>query len=189
MTFEKFNEIWENIFKPTMAEIDTEHICRLKLNAINKVYVEYQTQRKNIHENCMENYEGYIDRHKVAACLMCAIEKIQPVFIPFSIKFKLLKENKKLSRQLSYINEYLAFYSAISILDAFYDDDEKQGKVDRNRKRIIIPNTFNNDYGYVFDFCLDLYFGKQRNMLNILTYANILFLLEYEFNPKEELDK
>lgn len=189
MTYEKFSEFWKNIFIPTISEIDIDNIYKLKANAFDKIYMHYQRQRKYIHDNYMMDADANIDRHKIAACLMCSIEKIQPLKLPLKFQLQLLKSNGKLTKFQSYANEYLAFYSAVSILDNFYLYDESKNKFYKNRKKIVIPNTFNDNNDYVFDFCLDLYFANQRKMLNLLAYANIFFLLEYNFDSNEFSNK
>ena len=189
MTYEKYNEFWKNIFLPTMSEIDTDKVCKLKSNAFDKIYMQYQNQRKYIHDNYMEDADSYIDRHKIAACLMCSIERIQPLKIPLKFQLQLLKSKEKLTKIQSYANEYLAFYSAISILDNFYEYDQSKNILHTRRKKIDIPKTFNDNNDYVFDFCLDLYFANQKKMLNVLAYANVFFLLEYNFNSDDFQEK
>ena len=187
MKKEKFNEIYNNAIIKLKNELDPDNITKLKFSSYNKLFSKYQFSREYIKKYYMENPNENIDRHKIAACMMYSIIDIYPCYVPLSEKIKMLCSKKRFSLEIAYINEYIAIYTALSILDNFYEQDKKEGKLDARRHKIYIPETFSDDYGYIFNMCVDLRFAKMRNKMNILTYSNILFLLEYQhpFNNTE----
>lgn len=187
MKKEKFDEIYQNTILKLKNELDPEGITYLKPLAYERLFSNYQFSREKLKKYYMENSNGNIDRHKVAACMMSSIVEIYPYYVPFTQKLKMFFAKGRFPLEIAYINEYIAIYTALSILDNFYEQDKREGKLDSRRHKIFIPDTFSDDYGYIFNMCIDLRFAKMKNKLNILTYSNILFLLEYQhpFNKKE----
>lgn len=190
MTKKKFNEIYKNVILQLKNEIDTEKILRVKPFSEDRIFIKYQFVRDKIKKYYMTNPNGNIDRHKIAACIIFAIIKIYPFYVPLHQRLKSFFRKEVYSNDISYINEYVAIYTALSILDNFYEQDKKENCLDCRRHKIYIPDTFSDDYGYVFNMCIELKFRKIRkdfNAMDILSYSNILFLLEYQhpFNNDE----
>lgn len=104
-----------------------------------------------------------IDRHKMAACLMCAIIKYAP--------FKIVKKGYGLE-DLFYANELLGIYSAVSLLECSVPNLKITFPRTKYESRDIDP--------YIKTLCTSLYIGKNEKQLKycILYLANILFLLE-----------
>lgn len=188
MKREKFNDIYNNLIKNLKSDLDSEHIAKFKLFSDERIFCKYQKERNKIKKYYMKNPNENIDRHKIAACMMFAIMDIYPIYIPLKYKIKAILKREPFSQELSYINEYIAIYTALSILDNFFIQDQKDGKLDKRRHKIYIPETFCDDYGYLLNMCIDLKFGKMKNKINILTYSNIFFLMEYQhpFNNDNE---
>lgn len=105
-----------------------------------------------------------IDRHKISACLMCAVE----IYSPFSISKKGYN-----CEDLFFANELLAIYSAISLLECYNPE-----------LKIVFPNTqyrARDINPFVKTFCESLYISKNNKKLkySILIFSENLFWLEY----------
>lgn len=115
----------------------------------------------------MSEESNPIDRHKKAACLLCSILKAKPI--------KINRRIPNLDLQLLLANEFVAFYSAINIIELYkrdYGFDEYS---------IIYPDTYIKDQEdglYINNVCKALYYTKHFGIDDIFSYANILFLLE-----------
>lgn len=104
-----------------------------------------------------------IDRHKLCACLICALEEFSP--------YKIYKKGYCLD-DLFFANELLSIYSAISFLECY-----------NTSTKIVFPSTkykTKSIDSYIKTLCSALYMSKNNRRLkyNILTFSNILFLLE-----------
>ncbi len=180
MKREKFNQIYNNLIMNLRNDLDSEHITKLKIFSSERIFDKYQKERSKIKKYYMKNPNENIDRHKIAACMLFAIMSIYPVYVPLKYRVKNFLKRDTFSIELSYINEYIAIYTALSILDNFFVQDKIDGILDEHRHRIYIPETFCDDYGYLLNMCIDLKFGKMKKKINILTYSNIFFLMEYQ---------
>lgn len=191
MKKEKFDEIYNNIIFEIKKDIDVNGVARFKPASDKRIFNQYQKERYKLKRYYMKNPNENIDRHKIASCIMYSIMKVYPIYIPIKTKILYLLKGNKFSQDLSYINEYIAVYTALSVLDNFYQQDQKDGKLDPCRHKIYIPNTFSDDYGFLFNMCIDLRFGKQNNKINLLTFSDIFFLLEYQhpFNNNQSNNK
>ena len=180
MRREKFGEIYNNSIVNLKKDLDPDGISRFKPFVFERIFFKYQSTRNKIKKYYMKNPDENIDRHKIASSMLFAIMYVSPVYIPFKDKLAKFIKGESFSTELSYVNEYIAIYTALSILDNFYEQDKKEGKLDSHRHKIYIPETFSDDYGYIFNMCIDLKFGKMKNKINPLTYSNIFFLMEYQ---------
>ncbi len=103
-------------------------------------------------------------------------------FLKISVKtfhyacYKTLAFKKNILKKNIYANETLAFYSGLSILENFKDYDIN-GHNSTARVSIKIPKTY-NESNYLLNTYIDLYFGKREKQINVLSFANIFFLLE-----------
>lgn len=104
-----------------------------------------------------------IDRHKKAACVMCAIVDYSP--------FRILKKGYN-CEELFFANELLAIYTAISLLECYNQGMKIRFPDTTYEKRVLDP--------YIRTLCTSLYIGKNNRKVKytLLSYANILFLLE-----------
>lgn len=167
MTEIDYNKIIQNIVMPLTNEILSSsnnklyHVVKLKKEFNNQFLNEVNKMTSYIKNNIIITSE--MDRHKISACLTYAIIK----YSPFSIS----KKGYNLEN-LFYANELLGIYSAISLLECYNKD-----------LKIVFPNTqyTSNDIDpYIKTLCTSLYVSKNNKQLkyNILSLANILFLLE-----------
>lgn len=188
MKIEKFDEVWNNIFIKTFEEIVPAGDVYIKRFAKKKIYKVYQKEKTFLKINYMQNPNTHLDRHKIAACMMYAIVKVQPISIKKIAIWNMFVNKKKFDIKYSMLNEYLGFYTALSIIESFRDYENtcesKCGSL--NRRRVSLPATTNGE-DYIYNTCLDLYLSKKKNKINVLTFANVFFLLETgEFAEKNE---
>ena len=177
MTQNTYDQIWDNIIIPIFNNIcGNNDFISLKQNKKKKIYAKYLKTKNKVKTQYMADQDKNIDRHKIAAIFLKVIEEVSPIYISKRYIFKLYKENKTIEDRYFYANEILAFYTGLSIISNFMDYDVQNGNNNRSRY-IIIPETFNNS-DYAMNTCVDIYFSKQSGTINVLTFANVFFLLE-----------
>lgn len=142
-------------------------------------YENFNFYYKSLVKNFMaEDFDDKtLDRHKVAAVIICSILKTKPVGIGQEF-LELCNEKEFLG------NEKIAFEVALSYM---YEDLSKcfaEGSVPYvslfPRYVLPIPYSCERKYGEVI--CRDLYFSNQFYELSPLLLANILFCIEeYSF--------
>ena len=125
----------------------------------------------------MEDVNTHLDRHKIAACIMSAIVKVQPIKIKKRNLLRRYFDKKPYEKKFTLLNEYLALYTALSVVESFRQDDIKNQRMGFDRPGVCQPMTTNGE-SYIHNTCLDLYFAKRHNKINVLTFANVFFLLE-----------
>lgn len=112
-----------------------------------------------------------IDRHKISACVMCAIIKYNP--------FSISKKGYNIEN-LFFANELLGIYTAVSILECYNKD-----------LIITFPHTiYESDVidPYVKTLCTALYINRNNRNIkySIMDYANVLFFIErFSLNQNE----
>lgn len=164
---QEYEKIINNIISPIADEIltsknnKTYKTVTLKKEFDYKLLNEINKLISFVKNNAVSTSE--IDRHKMSACLMCALIKYSP--------FKITKNGYGLEN-LFYANELLGIYSGISLLECSIP-----------HLKIVFPKTIyeSNDIDpYIKTLCASLYIGKNQRQLKycILYLANILFLLE-----------
>lgn len=188
MTNEKFEDIWDNIILKLFDEITPQKDVFIASRSKYKIYKEYQKQKTFLKLNYMENPNTHLDRHKIAACMLYAIVKVQPIRIKKVSIWRNFWGNKRYSYSFLMLNEYLGLYTAFSIVESFREYEQSIDKCATfQRSGIKLPMTCNGE-DYIYNTCLDLYLSKKKNKINILTFANVLFLLEIGEFPEEGND-
>lgn len=186
MTNEKFEDIWNNIILGLYNEITPQDDLYIKARSKKKIFKKYQKQKTYLKLNYMENPNTHLDRHKIAACMLYAIVKVHPIRIKRISIWKNYLNGKKFTPEYLMLNEYLGLYTAFSIVESFraYEQSE-ENEVGFKRKGIVQPITANGE-DYIYNTCLDLYLSWKKNKINVLTFANVFFLLETgSFSVKE----
>ena len=186
MTNEKFEDIWNNIILGLYNEITPQDDLYIKARSKKKIFKKYQKQKTYLKLNYMENQNTHLDRHKIAACMLYAIVKVHPIRIKRISIWKNYLNGKKFTPEYLMLNEYLGLYTAFSIVESFraYEQSE-ENEVGFKRKGIVQPITTNGE-DYIYNTCLDLYLSRKKNKINVLTFANVFFLLETgSFSVKE----
>lgn len=175
MKKETFDSIWDYIVIPIFENIsDNSNILSLKNK--DKVFKKYLSLKEEIKKLYMEKDCLTIDRHKIAAAMMKAIVEVSPIKNSWKYILKCWRMKKAIEYRYLYSNEYLGFFTALSILENFKSFGIN-GNQNLERRSIKIPDTF-NETDYVKNTCMDLYFSKKNNQINILTFSNVFFLLE-----------
>lgn len=186
MTDAKFEDLWVGV--KNIAE-DIENSCRDKVhfNEEKKLYVQYEYD--NLRRHCKQHLsknaqsqsglggqsEPLLDRHKVAACIAGAILRARPM--DFDLP------SGKSHYNLSYLcNESLALFSALGIIKSFIRSDSKNVmELDPDLKKdflaagFLFPKPVHSDY---LPWLLFLLQESFQIGFNVLSFSNILFLLE-----------
>lgn len=171
MQLEKFNEIHEEIIKPLVRELldDEYNTCNkclsLKKDYEKKIYKQYEKLRREVKRKDMCAEVEYIDRHKIGACMMWAIILVSPISVKTTLQ--------DIPERMIFANEGLGFYTAICLLESFSEE---------KNLRIYFPHVdsdMDTDIPvYVRNTCIDLFKTKLEHKYNVLTFSNVLFLLE-----------
>lgn len=189
MTNEKFEDIWDNIILKLFSEMTPQKDVFIAPRSKKKIFKEYQKQKTFLKLNYMENPNTHLDRHKIAACMLYAIVKVRPIKIKkFSVWRKFIS-GTRYTPEFLMLNEYLGLYTAFSIIESFRVYEQSIDKdITFPRNGISQPITTNGE-DYIYNTCLDLYLSRKKNKINILTFANVFFLLEIGKFPVKENDK
>lgn len=185
-----YNDFYHKVIQKCIDQVESDSQqgeCIYKGDRCRKrIYKCYQTKRDAIKNKYMQKTsDAALDRHKVAACMIYAILKVQPIKVNRYIWG--LSEEKLLA------NEYLAFYVALNII-AMYKKDELLEKSENRdiQYKIIVPKTYHEEdpktksesgdpkVDFVSNTCRALYYLRLRGIekFDLFAYSTILFLLE-----------
>lgn len=169
--------IWDKVLE------ESEKIAKDN-NDIIMYYDSYEVFESNfyyfdklIRENFMKKPDEHLDRHKVAAVIICALVNNDILGIKADAK-------SKYEGEIFLANEKIAFNIALSymyeeLLIAF---TEKKVPYESVFKEYVFPNPYSCDTNYDLVLCRDLYYAKTYFKLDPLSIANMLFLIEdYSF--------
>lgn len=188
---DEFDRIWNETVLPLIIAYSEKYkLAYHRIDSIERrLRFHFYQQRDLFLKSFMREDVYDIDRHKIASCLMKSILRVRPLYLPLIVRLKFTFSKKSLPELLNipsaqwtssihnkiyYANEYLALSVAINIIDAYImADDDKEFK-----HHIIIPDPFpDQDNDYLLDVCIDLN-AHSLKAINIVTFANIYFLLE-----------
>lgn len=174
MTIRDCKEYYDSViikYYNELKEIDEKYfdskVLSLKKWRLYLFYYYYESFRKNIRKLYMSKESSPMDRHKIAANVLCSL-----------LKAKLINVNRLISDlpiELLLANEYLAFYCALNIIELYKTD------IIHEKYYLILPKTYiesEGDTSYIENVCKALYYSKKINQNDVFSYANILFLLE-----------
>lgn len=122
--------------------------------------------------------DEHLDRHKIAAVIICSILKSDILGISCSL------EAQQSIDDIFLANEKLAFNIALSYMHQKLIDEFKAGKIPFEGifDDYTFPRPLSCDRDYTEVICRDLFFAKKYFELDPLSIANFLFLLEeYSF--------
>lgn len=187
MKIEDYNSFYEKVISGYIKELldyDSDygwHVLTLNEKSRGKIYKYYERKRIEIRNGYMIDPQKPIDRHKTAASMMYAILKAKV--------FKIEKTKGPLPAPLKLANEYLAFYTAMNIIEQYKRTDEgTEGQKSTPDYKLIIPHTAyesqkNDETGdvensFITSICLTLANIKSINYFDVFSYATIMFLLE-----------
>lgn len=184
MTYNDYSKFYVEIvsnFYNELKVIDKKYYGGRVLNIskfrVRLAYFFYESNRKDIRKLYMVQESKPMDRHKIAANIMCSL-----------LKAKIIKVNRlvpNLPLELLLANEYVSFYCALNIIELYKRD------LGYNNYSLILPHTYIDEEpkerSYVENVCKALYYTKHFGIGEVFSYANILFLLEkYSDRFKEE---
>jgi len=179
-----FDVFFETVISKCIEDLETysktqfpnKDVFSKKKNMRKSIFHNYQNKRDFIKHNYMSKEAPVaLDRHKVAACMVYAILKSNPLKINMWIL--------NLPEKIVLANEYLAFYVALNIIE-MYKKDEFNDKGIFFDYQIIIPKTYHEDNNpqntYESNLCKAWYYIKINSIKNfdVLAYANVFFLLQ-----------
>ena len=182
MKKKNFDVLYNNVICKYKTDLET--ICdSLGIKSITfnerrakKIFYYYEKKRQYIKRYFMKDVCLPIDRHKIGAIMMYAILKSCP--------FKINKTKAQLPNQLLMANEYLAFYTALSIVDSFKLEYLRETDSSVLEYILHLPTTYHDESTseseeqYIDNVCKALYYIKDKNHFDIFAYADILFLIE-----------
>lgn len=183
MKYSDFKTISEEIIQKYYDDlkiIDVKNFggksIHLQTYKLNLIYIFYEMKRKEIRRLYMSQEKKPMDRHKIASNIMCAILKSKIVYVNRLIP--------NLPNKIIMANEYIAFYTAINILELY--------KIESgfDNYKIIFPETYieeEKEDSYIENVCKALYYTKNLGIGEIFSYANILFLLEKNTENEKNL--
>lgn len=176
-----YSDFYNTVIKPYIEEITADcglGECKDKGSHCKyRIYKCYQEKRDSVKNKYMQKADDVaLDRHKVAACMVYAILKVQPI--------KVNRFLWNLPEQKLLANEYLAFYVALNIIAMYKRDELREAKMEKEAAdyEIIVPKTYHEGEGadFVSNTCRALYYLRLRGLtgFDIFAYATIFFMLE-----------
>lgn len=184
-----YNTIWDELigkvicdYKKKYAEIIVSH------NAKEIIWQEYLKFNKQCKINYMKDVNGKLDRHKVCACYMYAIIKSNVLSCGLA--------DSDAENNYVCLNENLAITVGMSLLRAFIItaienndlcENLKNELMERIEAGIAFPKCNHGEYRK--NFVSELHFTREENNYNVLSLANILFLLEIHSLEKDVVCK
>lgn len=188
MKSESFHELWnvyvEDYIRSPKSGVLNEAYEQGRLsystNAWRNIYLKYEEIKKQVKKVYFQNASSSIDRHKRAAIITYSIVIVKPFQIqclnPFDSIF------------LQLANECIAFYFGLHSLTIDYKPEAIERVLNENNGVFFrfpftnIPNRPpfppHDENGYIACVCKDLHFTTEYSNYNILTMANLFFLLE-----------
>lgn len=189
-SIEAFDTIWNTVIEKLIKQYKAESFyISVEPNAQDLIWKHYVDFREHCRAHYMIESSDLLDRHKVCACLIYSIVKSSVISHNIS--------NDKNNSFYSVINEDLALTTGLTLLRAFIisaaTDAHDNGKLDSdelNRIKKIFENGIKfpptNHGSYRENFLAELHFTMKEENYNILSLAQVLFLLEtYTKNSSE----
>jgi len=174
------DKIWTDLIYPQAKALNNIIPCEIKNDSQQIIWDNYVSFRNHCKENYMENKSHLLDRHKVCACLMCAILKSE--FISCN---KIHPDDK-----LYVLVEQVAITVGFSLLQGFIVNSTKTGDKEKEadekkkdnqifKKGFLLPKGVDINHGvYRNNFAIELYFTRKEETYNILSLSHTLYLLE-----------
>lgn len=163
----KLQTLWDELLK--QAEIVRAQDENIIINKDRSLVFQknFEEFYDTIKDQNMTKEVVFLDRHKVASIIICAVIKTKV------LEYKILEENKVFLG-----NYHLALSAGLSYLQYELNQILKEsGKLPINR--FTFPNALYGDKSYKDNLICKLCFSYEKNGLNVLDLADIMFLLEY----------
>ena len=177
-----YNIIWDKIINAEIKNYQSLYVNCIELipNIKEEIWQQYVSLNNYCKANYMKSSTGKIDRHKVAACYMIAIENLQPMKLTTTIN------NYEIPLA---INEMLAITVGLSLVRAFtiaaiienkdLSDEDRKALISQFDSGLKTPDgNLINHGNYFNNFANEIHFAWTEGKLNILALAHELYLLE-----------
>ncbi|MBD5543249.1 MAG: hypothetical protein HDR01_03120 [Lachnospiraceae bacterium] len=185
-----YEKIWEVVINPTIQDYQNRYSeIVVSYNAKEAIWQEYVNLNRHVKLTYMRDAGGKLDRHKVCACYMYAIIKANVLSCRLA--------DSDTEQSYLALNENLAITVGMSVLRAFVlssincneelSEATKASLGKRVDDGIIFPDCNHGDYRN--NFASELHYTKKENNYNVLSLANILFLLEIHTLQTEAVHK
>ena len=177
MDFNTYSCYCTKVLEPVLQKYCVEN-SGVIVNSRHKeiIWEYYQEFNRHCKQHYMSNPSHLIDRHKVVACYMYAIEKDHVITVVQSLKDG-DDSNLMLNERLSFCFGMTMLRSFIMNLIAYIDNDEKKDRAVKSFDNgFCFPECNHGDYKN--NFLSQLYFTHRENNYNILSLANSLYFLE-----------
>jgi len=196
MTKETFGTIWAGI-KSWCEAYCSEH-KQVRFNEASEVAIRrtYEACRNNFKKRWMKDgEESFIDRHKIAACLVIAIVSECP------LKIKREYASDAEAYEILLCNEWLAIRTALAVLSHYirYGNGlHPNTPRNANLRLPSLPCRMNIECAdsYMASYCKELYINSAEGTLSVASIANELFLIECfnnaynsAYNPQNSPEK
>lgn len=165
--------IWKEIIKQCKKYMEEDQTLVLYTDAEELFYRNFKYFHSFIMKKFMILGEDKLDRHKIAAIIICAILESNIVGIS--------KEERDKSDDLIFlVNEKISLDVGLCEMQRLLKKEFEGGKFpyDTIFEEILLPVPLSCNREYTEVICRDLYFSKIYYTLNPISLANFLFLLE-----------
>ena len=173
--------IWERLISPQLEKaINTYRSCAsITPDAKELIWEKYTFLNSCCKHEYMTDPEGRLDRHKVAACYLIAIARVEPVKFISAPKaddrYFVINEKIAISTAMSIVRAYALF----SFIESSKTEDEKENIKKRFEEGLRVPSdSFVHHGRYMDNFASEIYYTNRENKLHVLSIAHELFLLE-----------
>jgi hypothetical protein len=173
----KFDEIWNIVIKPYLkrelsldSSLQSLDVTENGSKARRDIESLYNTARDEIKRDYMKDSKKLLDRHKVPACIYCAMANAP-----------LIKVFGGSSEKDRFVNAKLAFHASSSILLSFMAgsaDAEYSKFLETNGLQYPQGKNLDSNESYIVQTIKELCHAQKQKNLSVLMLANIFFLLE-----------
>lgn len=170
--------VWNAIIKECAIMMEKDKNLVMYKDSEQLFSQNFEYYHNLILDKFMRLPDEHLDRHKIAAIIICSILKSNILGITLESKHSQTIDGVFLA------NEKIALNIALSYMYKELTAEFKVGKIPFNSmfSDYVFPRPLSCDREYTEVICRDLYFAKRYFELNPLSIANFLFLLEeYSF--------
>lgn len=170
--------VWDAVIKQCSAMMETDKTIVMYTDSEQLFHQNFNYYYNLIVNKFMKLPDEHLDRHKIAAVIICAILKSDILGVAYSM------EAHQSIDDIFLANEKLAVNIALSYMHQKLIDEFKADKIpfEGIYDNYIFPRPLSCDRDYTEVICRDLFFTKKYFELDPLSIANFLFLLEeYSF--------
>lgn len=170
--------VWNAILKESSIMMEKDSALVMYTDSEKLFHQNFNYYYSLIIDKFMKTWDKHLDRHKIAAVIICSILKSNILGIACG------KESNQTIDDIFLANEKLALNIALSDMYQRLISENREGKIPYEEifSDYVFPKPLSCDREYTEVICRDLYFCKRYFELDPLSIANLLFLLEsYSF--------